>query len=388
MTSLALAASVAAGPLAAVSGATFAASSFPGPAHAADGAAIGKCLLKSCQVPLAKCVTNPGCLANLACIQSCNGKADESACQIRCGDVFDNPVIAEFNDCAVSQKKCVPQRENDNSYPPPPEGSLVTKFDTASFTGRWYISAGLNQIFDTFPCQVHFFESPGPGKLYGKLNWRVLEPDGEFLERNAVQRFVQDPKEPGILYNHDNEYLHYQDDWYILDQSEAKGEEFILVYYRGRNDAWDGYGGAVLYTKAPDVPEAAVPRIRAAAKKGGLDFDAFLRNDNSCKAQADADEALKLREAYASRQLAIGERNLQERLTAERNLISSTVVAEEKELSSEAKTALGKLEARLEAYEQSLERAVEKEVKAVEDEVEAVEEEIVKDARSIFGRKK
>jgi len=55
--------------------------------------------------------------------------------------------------------------------------------------------------------QVHFFESPSPGVVYGKLNWRVVEPDGEFLERHAVQRFVQDPKAPGHLQNYDNEYL-------------------------------------------------------------------------------------------------------------------------------------------------------------------------------------
>ena len=54
---------------------------------------------------------------------------------------------------------------------------------------------------------MHFFESPSPGVVYGKLNWRVVEPDGEFLERHAVQRFVQDPKAPGHLQNYDNEYL-------------------------------------------------------------------------------------------------------------------------------------------------------------------------------------
>jgi violaxanthin de-epoxidase len=124
------------------------------PVAAADGAAIGKCLLKSCKVELAKCVTNPGCAANLLCIQACNGRADEGACQIGCGDVFDNPVIGEFNKCAVSQQGCVPQRSNDNSYPLPAQGSMVEAFNTKIFSGRYYISAGLNQIFDTFPCQV------------------------------------------------------------------------------------------------------------------------------------------------------------------------------------------------------------------------------------------
>ncbi len=59
------------------------------------------------------------------------------------------------------------------------------------------------------PNQVHFFTVTN-GKLYGKLNWRITEPDGEFFTRDTVQRFVQDPEKPAILYNHDNEYLHYQ----------------------------------------------------------------------------------------------------------------------------------------------------------------------------------
>ena len=27
---------------------------------------------------------------------------------------------------------------------------------------------------------------------------------------------MQDAENPAIMYNHGNEYLHYQDDWYIL----------------------------------------------------------------------------------------------------------------------------------------------------------------------------
>jgi len=63
-------------------------------------------------------------------------------------------VIGDFNKCAVTQKGCVPQRPNDNSWPEPNPDSVVKSFDTRIFAGRWYISAGLNQIFDTFPCQV------------------------------------------------------------------------------------------------------------------------------------------------------------------------------------------------------------------------------------------
>ena len=51
----------------------------PLPSLAADSAAIGSCLLKSCQLPLAKCVTNPTCAANLLCIQTCTNSAPPRA---------------------------------------------------------------------------------------------------------------------------------------------------------------------------------------------------------------------------------------------------------------------------------------------------------------------
>ena len=58
--------------------------------------------------------------------------------------------------------------------------------------------------------QVHFFDSPKPGQLVGKLNWRITTPDGEFFTRDVVQKFKQDPANPAHLVNKDNEYLHYR----------------------------------------------------------------------------------------------------------------------------------------------------------------------------------
>ena len=57
----------------------------------------------------------------------------------------------------------------------------------------------------------------------------------------------------------------------------------MLVYYRGSNDAWDGYGGAVLYSRSKTVPQRAVPEIRAALSKVGLKWESFTATDNSCK---------------------------------------------------------------------------------------------------------
>mmetsp|Transcript_46204 Transcript_46204/g.128860 ORF Transcript_46204/g.128860 Transcript_46204/m.128860 type:complete len:458 (-) Transcript_46204:191-1564(-) len=349
----------------------------PAPALSADGAAIGKCLLKSCQLELAKCVTNPKCAANLLCIQTCNGRADEAACQIGCGDLFENDVVGEFNACAVSQKSCVPQRQDDGSYPFPPLESIDQKFSTKNFEGRWYISAGLNKVFDTFPCQVHFFTSPQEGVLYGKLNWRIVEPDGEFFTKNAVQRFVQDPKNPGILYNHDNEYLHYKDDWYILDSDK----DFFLVYYRGSNDAWDGYGGAFLYTREPTVPPALVPRLEAAAKRANLNFDDFVRTDNTCPT-LDPKDIPQLRERYAKKELILTEDALAQQVTAVRGNAVSAISSEEKE----AVKAISKLEKLAENDVRQLEKVLEKEAIVIEKEVIVIEKEVEKDVGSLFKK--
>uniref|UniRef100_A0A7S1UXP5 VDE lipocalin domain-containing protein n=1 Tax=Grammatophora oceanica TaxID=210454 RepID=A0A7S1UXP5_9STRA len=275
----------------------------PPPAMAADGAQIATCLFKKCQLPLAKCIANPKCLANVICINTCNDKEDETGCQIQCGDLFENDVVGEFNKCAVSDMDCVPRKLDDGSYPIPSEGNLVSKFDTSFFNGRLYITAGQNPLFDIFPCQVHFFTETKPGTFFGKLNWRIEEPDGEFFSREALQRFVQDPAEPAHLLNHDNEYLHYQDDWYIVDAAYDKNPEgvppFAFVYYRGSNDAWDGYGGAVVYTRAAKLPTSLIPRLRTAAAKVGMDFDKdFALTDNTCPVQS-TEEKLLLRERFA-----------------------------------------------------------------------------------------
>ena len=115
-----------------------------------------------------------------------------------------------------------------------------------------------------------------------RAQWRIRDPIAgtNFATKYVVQTFEQDPNEGAILYNHDNEYLHYQDDWYVL---AFKEEEYVLVYYRGSNDAWDGYGGAVLYSRSKTVPQRAVPEIRAALSKVGLKWESFTATDNSCK---------------------------------------------------------------------------------------------------------
>ncbi|KAK3142836.1 hypothetical protein QOZ80_4BG0352320 [Eleusine coracana subsp. coracana] len=251
-------------------------------AGAVDALKTCTCLLKECRIELAKCISNPSCAANVACLQTCNNRPDETECQIKCGDLFENSVVDQFNECAVSRKKCVPKKSDVGEFPVPDSSALVKSFNMADFNGKWYISSGLNPTFDTFDCQLHEFHVEGD-KLVGNLTWRIRTPDNGFFTRSAVQRFVQDPTQPAILYNHDNEYLHYQDDWYIISSKvENKEDDYIFVYYRGRNDAWDGYGGAVLYTRSKTVPETIVPELERSAKSVGRDFSTFIRTDNTC----------------------------------------------------------------------------------------------------------
>lgn len=57
----------------------------PGSALAADTAAVGTCLLQNCQAALAQCLTDVTCAENLVCLQLCNGRPDETECQVCLG---------------------------------------------------------------------------------------------------------------------------------------------------------------------------------------------------------------------------------------------------------------------------------------------------------------
>lgn len=130
------------------------------------------------------------------------------------------------------------------------------------------------------------------------------------------------------MINHDNDYLHYKDDWYIIDYEP---DDFVLVYYKGSNDAWDGYGGAFLYTRAPTVRPELIPRLTAAVDKMNVPYkwSDFTLTDNTCKKNEES--PLELREKFATRVLLTEEKQLQEQLTALRGAATNAIIAEEKE---------------------------------------------------------
>jgi len=282
-----------------------------GPALATDVAKVGTCLLGNCQGQLARCLADGQCLENLICLQKCNGRPDEAGCQIRCGDLYQDQAIEAFNSCAVSDKKCVPQKVDKDVFPVPSDCSLDNSFDLNMFQGRWYITAGLNPLFDQFDCQEHFFGVPEPGKLYGKINWRINKRDNDFIERNTVQTFKQVEGSPAKLENHGNAFLHYSDDWYILS---SKPDQYVLIYYIGNNDAWQGYGGATVYTRAASLPEEYIPEISEKLKTVGLKWEDFKVTDNTCKPHPPAENPLVAVEKFAAQEVQLLENGFEDEL--------------------------------------------------------------------------
>ena len=57
---------------------------------------------------------------------------------------------------------------------------------------------------------------------------------------------MQNEERHGYLRNDNNDFLNYTDDWYILGW---KPDAYAVIYYKGNNDAWKGYGGATVYTR-------------------------------------------------------------------------------------------------------------------------------------------
>jgi len=333
-----------------------------------DGAAIAGCLFRSCPLPLARCIADPTCLANVACIQTCTNRPDEAECQIECGDKFSNAVVGKFTECAVSgtAAQCVPQRQDDGSWPVPKEEALVKSFSAEALQGTWYISAGLNKAFDIFDCQKHVFEAPSPTRLVGNLQWRIKDPVAgtNFVTRYTVQEFVQDPLTPGIMYNHDNDFLHYQDDWYILGERPG---EWVLIYYRGNNDAWDGYGGATVYSTNPVLDKKYFAEIDESLQKIGRRFSEFTLTDNTCK-----ERETKLEEAYQD-------------LVFVENRVATGLVTAESNIVATLKRDVQEIERELVVAERAIQKQVMKVEKEIEKDVVEIEREIEKDLTGLAG---
>lgn len=151
----------------------------------------------------------------------------------------------------------------------------------------------------------------------------------------------------------------------------SKPDEYVFVYYRGNNDAWRGYGGAVVYTRAAALPKELVPELRAAASAAGLRWDDFTLTDNTCGphpprppsllAEVEGD-VMRAEEAAGARLRSFGRG-----FTVLERRVASELAAEERALERE----LRDFEAALEKAEKAAARRVVEEEQAVAGGVQA-----------------
>ena len=76
--------------------------------------------------------------------------------------------------------------------------------------------------------------------------------------------------------------LQFDENWFIIGESDGKDgiPPFKLVAYKGHT-LQGNYEGSFVYAKEPVLPEAAIPAVREAAAKAGLNWDDYTRIDNS-----------------------------------------------------------------------------------------------------------
>jgi violaxanthin de-epoxidase len=93
-------------------------------------------------------------------------------------DLHQTPLLDAFTECSLTDHACYPPLVADPRYPPlvhddvaeqllwqsnllpSSEPTTTSRALQNLFTGKWYLSAGLNPVFDTFDCQVHEFSEP------------------------------------------------------------------------------------------------------------------------------------------------------------------------------------------------------------------------------------
>ncbi|EOD38154.1 hypothetical protein EMIHUDRAFT_200654 [Emiliania huxleyi CCMP1516] len=251
------------------------------------------CVVEHCGAQLARCLADTACRGWSLCNAGCGLGTEALACNQRCADLHTplrgSPAIDAFSICTISDHHCVPQRRQRCAVP----RNTLPALELAAFEGDWWVTRGLNPIFDCFDCQRHTFSlgaAGEPKRLHGALRYSVkrdlhcsFPQRCEYVRREVNQSFAQS-NATGHLANHGNPpaQLHYADDWYVIAH---RPETYILVYYCGCNDADCGYSGAVLYTRSRSgaldaADKAAVAAAARAAGVDGFELSALCTPDN------------------------------------------------------------------------------------------------------------
>jgi len=190
-------------------------------------------------------------------------------------DAFNNLLACMFSN------KCMAQMHGDwpsgkSCDQTQPQAAAVPNFNLSMMEGRWYITRGLSDEFDVYPCQVACNRRVASDRVNLTIWYQIPLDNGTNLPQVSNQSFFNpDPSTPAHLRQH--AWMNGQDDWYVI---AAKPDVYWLVKYCGTSDTWTGYGGAFLYTRTPTMDPALEPELREAAARAGFDWDAMKVTQN------------------------------------------------------------------------------------------------------------
>lgn len=252
------------------------------------------CFINKCGDQTKQLFSNPRGIKGVSCLGRCKG---EQSCATRCFAEFGSEDLDNWLSCTIEDYECVKVPKNvDNSAENIGYSTAVKKFDPSSLIGKWYKTDGLNPNYDLFDCQANTFEFTDDAKsqLDMGIFFRVPRPEeygGGYWENSLKEHMIVDTVMPNVdnptgrtMHTAGKMYgLKFTENWYILGESDGDNDipPFKLVAYKGHT-LQGNYEGAFVYSKESILPSAAVPAVKDAAAKAGLDFDKFTRIDNTC----------------------------------------------------------------------------------------------------------
>ena len=248
------------------------------------------CFVNKCGDQTKALFSNPRGIKGVTCLGRCKG---EQSCATRCFAEYGSEDLDNWLSCTIEENECVKVPKNvDNSAENVGYSTAIRNFDPQSLVGTWYKTDGLNPNYDLFDCQKNVFTfaktSSGDAReldmdIFFRLP-RPKESGGGFWENSLTEHMVVDSgaaertmHTEGKMYG-----LTFDENWFIIGESDGKNDipPFKLVAYKGHT-LQGNYEGSFVYAKEPVLPEAAVPAVRAAAAKAGLNFDDYTRIDNT-----------------------------------------------------------------------------------------------------------
>lgn len=258
------------------------------------------CFINKCGDETKNLFSNPRGIKGVSCLGRCKG---EQSCATRCFAEFGSEDLNNWLSCTIEDNECVKVPKNvDNSKENKGYTATVKNFNPKILLGDWYKTDGLNPNYDLFDCQSNSFKESSPGdasEVDMGIFFRVPRPasaGGGFWENDLTEHMIVDAAKKGD--NPTGRTMHtagkmfglgFDENWYILGESEGKGDipPFVVVAYRGHT-LQGNYEGSFIYSKERVLPSAAVPAVTEVLAKNGLEFKDFTRIDNTCSTERPA----------------------------------------------------------------------------------------------------